>query len=71
VPVNKLKSLPSSNVVPSATASGFCQSSFDPYDFPHNDEEYLTPNNVAGMTPRRSNRAAQLLTAARLYSFAA
>jgi len=31
------------------------------------DDEYLTPNNVAEMTPGRSDRVARLLTAARLY----
>jgi len=31
------------------------------------DKEYLTPNNVAKTTPGRSDRAAHLLTAARLY----
>jgi hypothetical protein len=34
VPVNKLETVPSSNLVPSATSSGSYQSSFDPYDFP-------------------------------------
>ena len=62
VPVNKLESLPSSNIVPSATASGSCQSSIDPYDLSSDDEEYLTPNNVAKTPPRRSDRAARLLT---------
>jgi len=38
VPVNKIDCLPSSNFVPSATASGSCQSSFDPYDLSSNDE---------------------------------
>jgi hypothetical protein len=32
-----------------------------------NDEEYLTPDNVAETTPGRSDRAARLLTTARLY----
>jgi hypothetical protein len=31
------------------------------------DEEYLTPNYVAEATPWRSDHAAHLLTAARLY----
>jgi len=65
--VNTLETVPSSNLVPSATASGSYQSSFDPYDMSSDDEEYLTPNNVAEMTPGRSDRAARLLTAARLY----
>jgi hypothetical protein len=64
VPVNQLETVLSSNLVPSATASG---SSFDPYDLSSDDEEYLTPNNVAETTPGRSDRAARLLTAGRLY----
>jgi hypothetical protein len=67
VPVNKLQSLPSSNLISSATASRSCQSSFDPYDLSSDDEEYRTPNNVAETTPGRGDRAACLLTAARLY----
>jgi len=67
VPVNKHKSLPSCNLIPSATASGSWQSSFDPYDVSSDDEEYLTPDNVAGMTPGWSDRTARQLTAARLY----
>jgi hypothetical protein len=67
VPVNKLDTVPSCNLVPSATASGSYQSSFDPYDLSSDDEEYLKPNNVAGTTSERSDRAARLLTAARLY----
>jgi hypothetical protein len=67
VPVNKLETVPSSNLVPSATASGSYQSSIDPYDVSSDDEEYLTPNNVAETTPGRSDRAAPLWTAARLY----
>jgi hypothetical protein len=67
VPVNKLQSLPSSNHISSATASRFCQSSFDPYGLSSDDEEYLTANNVAETTPGRSDRAARLLTAATLH----
>jgi len=67
VPVNKLETVRSSNLLPSATASGSYQSSFDPYDLSSDDEEYLTPNNVAETTPGRSAHAAHLLTAARLY----
>jgi hypothetical protein len=51
VPVNILESLISINSIPSATASGSGQSSFDPYDLSSDDEEFLTPNNVAEMTP--------------------
>ena len=67
VPVNKLETVPSSNLVPSATASGSNQSSFDPYDLSSDVEEYLTPNNVAETKPGRSDLAAHLGTAARLY----
>jgi len=67
VPENKLQSLPTSNRISSATASRSCQSSFDSYDLSSDDEEYLTPNNVAETTSERSDRAACLLTAARLY----
>jgi len=48
-------------------ASASQQLSFDPYDMSSNDEEYLTPTNVAETTPGRSDCAAHLLTAARLY----
>jgi len=68
LPVSKPQSSLRINLVPSATASGFSQSSFDPYDLSSENEEYLTPNNVAEMTPGRSDRAAYLLTAASLHS---
>ena len=67
VPVNKLETVPTSNLVPSATAPVSYQSSFDLYDVSSDDEQYLTPNNVAGTTPGRSDCAARLLTAARLF----
>jgi len=67
VPVNKLVTVPNSNSVPSAMASESYQSSFDPYDLFSDDEKYLTSNNVAETTPGRSDRAALLLTVARLY----
>jgi len=66
-PVKQLETVPSSNLVPSATASGSYQSSSDPYDLSSDDEEYLTPNNVRETTPGRSDCAARILTAARLY----
>jgi len=66
VPVDQHESLPSSNVIPSATASGSCQSSFDPSDFSCDDEQYLMPDNVAETTAGQSDRTACLLTAARL-----
>jgi hypothetical protein len=64
VPVNKLESLLHSKMVSSSTDFGSCQPFFDPYDLSSNVEEYLTPNNVAEMTPGQSD---QLLTAATLY----
>jgi len=67
VPVNKHESLPRSNLIPSETVSGSCQSSYDPYDLSSDDEEYLMPNNVAETTPAQSNREVRSLTAARLY----
>jgi len=66
VPVNKHQSLRSSNHISSAMASQSCQSSFDPDDLSSDDEEYLTPNNVAETTSGRSDCAAPLLTAAKL-----
>jgi len=67
VPVNKLETVPSSNLVPSSTASGSYQSSIDPYYSSRDDEEYLTPNNVAETTSGQSDGTARSLTAARLY----
>jgi len=67
VPVNKHESLPRSNLIPSSTASGCYQSCFDPYDLSSDDEEYLTPKDVAEMILRRSDCSTRLLTTARLY----
>jgi hypothetical protein len=68
VPVDKLETVPSCNLVTSAMASGSYQSSFHPYTLSSNNEEYLTANNVAETTPGRSDRAARIVTAARVYS---
>jgi hypothetical protein len=51
VPVNELETVLSSNLVPSATTSGFYQSSFDLYDLSSDEDEYFTPNSVAKTTP--------------------
>jgi len=67
VPVNKPGSIPSSNLIPSAKASGSSQSSFDTDDLFSDEEGYLTSNNVAESTPRGNNWAACVLSAARLY----
>jgi len=48
-------------------ASGSHQLSFDQYDLSSDDEECLTPTNVAETTPGQTDHAAHLLTAARLY----
>jgi hypothetical protein len=42
------------------------ETSFDPYDSSSDDEEYLTPNNVAETTPGRRDHKKRLMTAARL-----
>jgi hypothetical protein len=59
VRVNKLQTVPSSNLITSSTASGSDQTSFDPYDLSSNDEGYLMPNDVAETTPGRCDRAAR------------
>jgi len=64
VQVNKHESLTRSNLIPSETVLGSCQLSFDPYELSSDDEEYLTPNNVAETTPGRSDCAALVLAAA-------
>jgi len=68
VPVKKRENLPRCNLNPSETVSGSCQSCFDPYDLCRDDEEYLTPKNMAETTPGQSDLATCILTAARLYS---
>jgi hypothetical protein len=59
VPVNKFESVPSSNLVTSATASGYYQASFQPHDSSSDDQEYFMLNNVAETTPRHRNGAAR------------
>jgi len=67
VPVNKLESLPSSNLFPTAMASGSCQSFFDSYELSSKNEEYLMSNNVTETTSGRIDRTAALFSASRLY----
>jgi len=67
VPVKKHESFPSSDLIQSATASRFCQSSLDPYDVSSDDEEHLMPDNGAETTPGRNDHAARQLSSARLY----
>jgi hypothetical protein len=64
--IDKHESLLSSNFVCSSLASRSFQSFWDAHDLSSDDEEYLRPNNVAEMTPGQEDRAARLLTAARL-----
>jgi len=65
--VTKHETPQSNDFIHSATPSQSGQSSFDPYDLSSGDEEYLTPKNLAETTPWWRDRAARLLTAARLY----
>jgi len=66
-PVTKPETKLNNNLVSSGMASGSGQSSYNPNDLSSDDEEYLMAENVAEMTPTRTNRAARLLPAARLY----
>jgi len=66
-PVTKFESIPNNNLVSSGIASRSGQSSYDPYDLSSDDAEYLMPNNVGERIPGRSDRAACLLTATRIY----
>jgi len=59
VPVNEFEGVPSNSLIPSATASGSCQSSVDLYDLSSDDEEYLMPKNGAEKTPGQSDCAAR------------
>jgi len=64
--VNKPERLGSNNPF-STTACGSGQSSFDPYDLSSDDDEYVTLQNVAEMTPGCSDHAVRSLPAARLH----
>jgi hypothetical protein len=48
----KPERVPSNNIFPSAIASGFNRSSFNPYVSSRDDEDFLTPINVATAAPR-------------------
>jgi hypothetical protein len=69
VPVNKPESVPSSNLFPSAMATGSSQSCFYLYDFSGDSEEYTTPDNVTEMTSRCSDPAVSILATARHYLY--
>jgi len=65
LPVIKSDNTLSNNLSSFEMASRSGQSSYDPFNLSSNDDECLMPTNVAETTPRRSDRAARLLTAAR------
>jgi hypothetical protein len=65
--VNKHGSLLRSNLIPSGTVVASWQRFFDSDDLSRDDEEYLTPTNVAETTPGQIDCAARLLTAASVY----
>jgi len=67
LPVTKSENIQNNNLSFSTMVSKSGQSSYDPYDLSSDDGEYLMPDNVAETTPGRSDRAARLLTATRLY----
>jgi len=67
MPVNILESLPTRKFILSATASGSCQSSIDPYDLFSDEEESITPNNVAETTPEWRDCALCLFISASIY----
>jgi len=67
LPVIKSDNTLNNNLRSFELASRCGQYSFDPHDLSSDDHKYLMPTNVAEMTPGRSDRAARLLTAARLY----
>jgi len=67
LPVIKSDNTLNNNLSSFEMASRSGQSSYDPYELSSDHDEYLMPTNVAEMTPGRSDCAARLLTAARLY----
>jgi hypothetical protein len=67
LPVTTPEPILDNNLVSSAMASRSGQSSYDSYVLSRDDDDYLILNNVSETTPGRSDRAARLLTAVRLY----
>ena len=65
--VIKTENVPGSNLFPSAMASWFGKSSFDPYNLSSDDEEYLSPEYMDEMTTEGSNCSERLLTAGRVH----
>jgi len=65
--VIKPERIPNNNPFPSAMASGYSESSFDPYDLSSADEDYLMQKSMTETTPGLSDWAARLLTAARFH----
>jgi len=67
LPIINTESIPCNNHFHSILASSSDQSCYDLYNLSSDNEEYLKPRNVAETTPRWSDHAESLLTAARLY----
>jgi len=67
LPVFKSDNILNNNLSSFKMASRSGQSSYDPHDLSSDDDEYLMPTHVAETTPGRSDCAARLLTAARIY----
>jgi hypothetical protein len=66
LPVTKFDNTQNNNLRSFEMAAKYGQSSYDQYDLSSDDDEYLMRSNVAETTPRRTDRAARLLTATRL-----
>jgi len=64
--VTKHEKVQSNDFIHSAIPSQSGQSSLEQYDLSIGDEEYVTPKDLAEMTPGRSDHAARSLAAARL-----
>jgi hypothetical protein len=62
-PGTKSKSIPNNNLILYTMPSTSDQSSADQYHLSRDDEEYIMPDNVAELTPRRSDCAVCLLRA--------
>jgi len=67
LPLTESENIPNNNLSFSALASRSGRSSYNPYDLFSDDEAYLMRNEGAEMTAGRSDCAARVLTAARLY----
>jgi hypothetical protein len=66
LPVIRPETIPSNNLVRSATSSWSSQCCCDPYDLSSVNDEYSTPEYVAEITSTQNDYSAKLLTAAKL-----